>query len=155
MNKEAILAFFTKPDKSFLGVCSKLSKTINVPSVAVRIAMILITLIFIPLGILFYFGFHILSTQNSKKMIKFGLIGAFLGIPLSYYFQSDIIKHYGGSSGVFGYLRNFFNTVERYDKFVGNGWDVVFNMFLSIVIFAVLGSAIGYYLNKQKFNKNE
>lgn len=152
MDKETIIGYFTQSKKTLLGVCSRLSKKLNAPPLVFRMGMIVLTLIFIPLGILTYFGLYILLTQNNKKTVTFGLMGALLGIPLSYYFQSDIIKNYGGSrgSGVIGYLKNFIKTVERYDKFVGNGWDIVFNLFLSVVLFTILGAAIGYYITKKQ-----
>lgn len=150
MNKETIIGYFTQSEKLVLGVCSRLSKILNLSPLALRITMIVLTFIFIPLGILAYFVLYMLFSQNKKKVVIFGLLGALLGIPLSYYFQSDIIRNYGGSSGMFGYLKNFTKTVERYDQFVGNGWDIVFNLFLSMVLFAILGGVTGYYLNKKQ-----
>ncbi|ALJ06532.1 hypothetical protein APS56_15935 [Pseudalgibacter alginicilyticus] len=103
----------------------------------------------IPLGVIAYICFYLATAQNKNRVITFGLLGAVLGVPLSYYFQSDIIKNYGGNSGMFSYLRNFTKIVDQYDKFLGNGWDIVFNVFFSVLIFALVGGAIGYYLDKK------
>ena len=83
-----------------------------------------------------------------NRKITFGLLGAVLGVPLSYYFQSDIIKNYRGS-GLFSYLKNFTKIVDEYDRFAGNGWDIVSTLFLSVIIFAILGVITGYFLDKK------
>lgn len=153
MDTQNILNFFMRSEKSLLGVCSRFANKFSLPPIGVRVAFILLTLVFIPLGILSYFGLYILLTKNNKKMITLGLLGTLLGIPLSYYFQSDIVKNYGGTSGVFGYMRNFIKTVERYDKFVGDGGDIVFNLLLSMIVFALIGGGIGYFIDKDKKSK--
>lgn len=150
MDKQRTLHFFTRSEKSLFGTCSKLSKKLNVSTLTIRIALIVLTLLFIPFGIIVYAGLYLILNQNTNKMVTFGLFGALMGIPLSYYFQSNIIKSYGGNSGVFGYLRNFTQTVERYDKFVGNAGDIIFNVILSVVIFAIVGGTIGYYISKKE-----
>ena len=149
MDKQRTLDFFTRSEKSLFGTCSKLSKKLNVSTLTIRIALIVLTLLFIPFAIIVYAGLYLILNH---KMVTFGLFGALMGIPLSYYFQSNIIKSYGGNSGVFGYLRNFTQTVERYDKFVGNAGDIIFNVILSVVIFAIVGGAIGYYISKKEAN---
>lgn len=152
MDTETITRFFTRPEKSLLGVCSAIAQKFNLPPVGIRIALIVLTLIFIPLGIIVYLGSYLVFNQKKGRMVTFGLLGALLGIPLSYYFQSDIIQNYGGNSGMFSYLRNFVDMVDEYDRFVGNGWDIVFNVFLSIVVFALIGGAIGYFMDKNEKN---
>lgn len=150
MDTDRIAAFFTRKEKSLFGACSKLSQKLNLNPLVIRIILIVFTLLFIPLGILVYAGLCLLLSKNNHKMITFGLLGALLGIPLSYYFQSAIIKNYGGNNGVFGYLRNFPQTVEHYDQFVGHGSEIIFNVFLSIVVFTVLGGAVGYFIIKKE-----
>ncbi len=155
MDKETITLFFTRSEKSLLGVCSTIAKTFKLPPVGVRVALIVLTLIFIPLGIITYIGLYLAFDKKKGKMVTFGLLGALLGIPLSYYFQSDIIQNYGGNSGMFSYLRNFISMVDEYDRFVGNGWDIVFNVFLSIIVFALVGAAIGYFMDKNENTNNQ
>ena len=149
MDTQRIVDFFTREEKSLFGACSKLSQKLNTNPLAIRITLLVLTLLFIPLGIIVYAGLYLMLNQNNHKMVTFGLMGALLGIPLSYYFQSNIIKNYGGNSGVFGYLRNFPQTVERYNKFVGNGGGIIFNVFLSVVVFAIVGGAVGYFITKK------
>ncbi|KAB7530331.1 PspC domain-containing protein [Flagellimonas olearia] len=148
MDSENITGFFTRPEKSILGVCSTVSNALKIPTVGIRVALIVLTLLFIPLGLIAYLGLYLVFNKRMGKMVTFGLLGALLGIPLSYYFQSGIIQNYGGNGGVLNYLRNFIAMVDEYDRYVGNGWDVVFNMFLSIIVFALVGGVIGYYLDK-------
>ena len=75
--------------------------------------------------------------------IKGAVIGAILGIPLSYYFQPEIVKSKLG--GVGGYLKNF-------DKIVDNS-DLLGNVILSIVVFAFVGGVIGYFMDKNETKK--
>ena len=72
-----------------------------------------------------------------KKTI-FAIIGAILGIPLSYYFQSQIVQSKVG--GIGGYLKNFGDIVKD-----GN---LLGNVILSVVIFALVGGVIGYFIDK-------
>jgi len=55
---------------------------------------------------------------------------------------------------MFSYLRNFTKIVDEYDRFVGNGWDIVSNLFLSVIIFVILGVVAGFFLDN-KISKNE
>lgn len=151
--QQHILRFFTRSDKSLLGVCNKLSQKLKAPPAGVRIAFIALTLLLIPLGIIAYMGLYLTVVQHKNKIITFGLLGALLGIPLSYYFQSDLVKNYGSNNGVFGYLRNFIKMVEEYNEFVGNGWDIIFNTFLSMIVFALIGGASGYFFSKKESGK--
>lgn len=155
METQKILNFFTHPEKSLLGVCSRLAKKLKLSPVSVRIAFIVLTFIFIPLGVVIYLGLYLLSKQNSSKVIFFSMFGAILGVPLSYYFQSDIFKHYGGGTGMFGYVKGFIKNVERFDKYTGNGWDIVFNLLLSVIIFAALGGLMGYFIDNKEKGKTQ
>ena len=148
-----LLNFFTGPEKSLLGVCSAISHKIKLPSVGVRVAFIVLTLFFIPLGIITYLVTYLVSVRKGKSMVRFGLLGAVLGIPLSYYFQSDVVKNFGGSSGMFSYLRTFTKMVDEYDRFFGNGIDIIYNVLMSVLIFALAGGAMGYLLDKNEKSK--
>jgi phage shock protein PspC (stress-responsive transcriptional regulator) len=148
METQKILNIFARPDKLLLGVCSAISQKINLSPTVIRIAFLVFTLFFIPFGVVLYLGLYLATGQKKSRKITFGLLGALLGVPFSYYFQSDIIKNYSGS-GMFSYLRNFTLMVDQYDRFVGNGQDIVFNLLLSIVIFAILGVIVGYFGDKQ------
>ncbi|MCK9414534.1 MAG: zinc ribbon domain-containing protein [Prolixibacteraceae bacterium] len=72
------------------------------------------------------------------KKVQFAFIGAILGLPLSYYFQSDYVKSKVGGMG--GYLKNFGDVVSNS--------DLVGNVILSVVIFALVGGVIGYFVDE-------
>lgn len=158
MDIQNITQYFTRSQKLILGVCSTIAQKYKLPPVGIRIALIVLTLIFIPLGIIVYLGAYLSFNQRKGRMVTFGLLGALLGIPLSYYFQSDMVQNYGslyGNTGMFSYLKNFTTIVDEYDKYVGNGWDIVFNVLLSIVVFALVGGAIGYFMDKNEKNNHQ
>ncbi|HCS19065.1 MAG TPA: hypothetical protein DIW47_00625 [Bacteroidetes bacterium] len=72
------------------------------------------------------------------KKVTFAIIGALLGIPLSYYFQSDLVQvKVGGSIG--GYMKHIGDIAEH-----GN---IMGNILLSMAIFAVVGLVIGYFMD--------
>jgi phage shock protein PspC (stress-responsive transcriptional regulator) len=150
MDTRNIISFFRRPEKLLFGVCSYLSQSFNLPSSVIRISFIVITFIFIPVGIILYIGLYLVVIQKMNRMKTFGLLGAVLGVPLSYYFQSDMVKNYNGGNGMVSYMRNFFKIAEEYNKFLGNGWDIVFNLFLSVIIFAIIGVVAGYLLDKRE-----
>lgn len=79
------------------------------------------------------------------KKVQFAIIGAILGIPLSYYFQPEIVRAKVGGMG--GYLENFGDIV--------NNSDLVGNVILSIVIFAFIGGVIGYILDENEAKKEK
>lgn len=72
-----------------------------------------------------------------KKRVSFAIIGAVLGIPLSYYFQSEVVKTKMG--GVGSYLQHF-------DQITSNS-SLFGNVIMSVVIFAIVGAVIGYVLD--------
>lgn len=151
MDSETIIRFFTRPEKSLLGVCSTIAHKFKLPPVGVRAALIVLTLLFIPLGVIVYMGSYLVFNKKKGKMVTFGLLGALLGIPLSYYFQSEIIKNL---MGMFSYLKDLPDVVDGYGGFIGNGGDIIFNILLSIVIFALIGGAVGYYMDKNEKSNN-
>lgn len=146
---QKILNRVKQPEKLLLGACSRLSSKFTLPPIAVRITFILLTLLFIPLGIILYLAAYLAFRQNKSKSATLGSLGALLGIPLSYYFQSDMIRYYGEGSGVFGYMKNFFSIVEEYDKYIGSPGDILFNVLLSMIVFAIAGGAAGYFMDKR------
>lgn len=78
-----------------------------------------------------------------KKKVLFAIIGAILGIPLSYYFQSEMVRVKVG--GIGGYLQNFGDIAS-------NG-NLMGNVILSVVIFALVGGIIGYFIDKSEEKK--
>jgi len=136
---------FTRPEKVISGVCSHLALKYSIKPLILRIIFIIVTLLLIPiLGILLYF---ILAISNGKimKKVTFAIIGAILGIPLSYYFQSEMVKSKMG--GIGGYLKNF-------DKILDNS-DLIGNVILSVVIFAIVGGLVGYFIDENEAKKTK
>ncbi|MDO9154536.1 MAG: hypothetical protein Q7U47_12685 [Paludibacter sp.] len=80
-----------------------------------------------------------------NKKVLFAIIGAILGIPLSYYFQSEMVKNKMG--GIGGYIQHF-------DRIV-NDSNLLGNVILSVVIFAVVGGVIGYFIDENEAKKTK
>lgn len=76
--------------------------------------------------------------MNKKGL--FAIIGGLLGIPLSYYFQSEVVKVKVG--GMSGYLKHFGDIL--------NNTDLLGNVILSVAIFAIVGAIIGYLIDKSE-----
>ncbi|KAF0148030.1 MAG: hypothetical protein FD143_2973 [Ignavibacteria bacterium] len=74
------------------------------------------------------------------KKVTFAIIGAILGIPLSYYFQSEMVRSKVG--GIGGYFKHFGDIVKD-----GN---LLGNVILSVLIFAIIGGLIGYFIDKNE-----
>lgn len=149
MDVQKIQSYFSKPDRILLGVCSEVSKKINTSSLAIRIGFLVLTFFFIPVGIFLYILLYLILILKKGKTVTFSLTGALLGIPLSYYFQPEIIKNWKGGSGIFGYLTGLPGILEEYNQYVGNSWSLVGNLVLSIVLFTILGGIIGFILEKK------
>ncbi len=79
-----------------------------------------------------------------NKKVLFAIIGAVLGIPLSYYFQSEMVKAKVG--GIGGYLKHFGDIV--------NNANLLGNVVLSVLIFTIVGGLIGYFVDKNEVEKN-
>ena len=79
-----------------------------------------------------------------NKKTLFAIIGAVLGIPLSYYFQSSMVQAKVG--GIGGYLKHFGDIV--------NDANLLGNVVLSVVIFAIVGGVIGYFVDKSEAQKS-
>jgi len=77
------------------------------------------------------------------KKVTFAIMGALLGIPLSYYFQSEIVQSKVG--GIGGYFKHFGDIIKD-----GN---LLGNVILSVLIFAIIGGLIGYFIDKNEVKK--
>lgn len=82
------------------------------------------------------------KTRISKMILA--IIGAILGIPLSYYFQPELLRAKVG--GIGGYLRHFSDIVSNS--------DLSGNVLLSVLFFAFVGGIIGYFIDKNE-DKNK
>lgn len=78
-----------------------------------------------------------------NKKVLFAIIGAILGIPLSYYFQNEMVKSKVG--GIGGYITHF-GDIAKDGNLMGN-------VILSVVIFAIVGGVIGYFVDKSESEK--
>lgn len=74
-----------------------------------------------------------------KKRDLFAIIGAILGVPLSYYFQPEMVRMKVGGMG--GYLKHFGEIV--------NEGELLGNVLISVVVFALIGGVIGYFVDKK------
>jgi hypothetical protein len=72
------------------------------------------------------------------KKIEFGIIGAILGLPLSYFFQPDIVQSKVG--GIGGYIKEF-GGILKHD-------DLLSNVIFAVIVFAVIGFIIGGFVDK-------
>lgn len=77
-----------------------------------------------------------------KKTI-FTIIGAILGLPLSYYFQPEMVKAKIG--GISGYVKHFDEILEAE--------DLIGNVIIGVVVFALIGFIIGYFMDKTSENQ--
>ena len=72
-----------------------------------------------------------------KKAI-FGIVGAILGLPLSYYFQPEMVQQKIGGLG--GYIQNFDTIVS--DK------SLIGNVITGVIVFGIIGLVFGYFLDE-------
>ncbi len=77
------------------------------------------------------------SIGGGGKKISIAIFGALIGIPLSYYFQPELVRAKIG--GMSGYLGNFGEIITNS--------DLVGNIILSVIIFALVGFFIGYIID--------
>lgn len=148
MDTQKIIQFITRPEKILLGVSSKLALKLNLQPIIMRVLFVVLTLLFIPLGILAYLGVYLVLNKMAGKMVTFALIGALLGIPFSYYFQSEMVQRMAG--GITGYVKNFVTIVDDVDRFVGSGMDIIWDALIGVVVFTLIGGAIGHFMDKSK-----
>ena len=85
MDTQKIIQFITRPEKILLGVNSKLALKLNLQPIIMRVVFVVLTLLFIPLGLLAYLGVYLVLNKMAGKMVTFALIGALLGIPFIEY----------------------------------------------------------------------
>lgn len=81
--------------------------------------------------------------MNKKALLS--IIGAVLGIPLSYYFQSEMVKAKMG--GIGGYLEHF-DQIAKNSEYFGN-------VVISVIVFAIVGLAIGYFIDESEAKKSK
>jgi len=77
------------------------------------------------------------------KKLYFTIIGAVLGLPLSYYFQPEALRVKIG--GIQGYIKHFEEIL--------NAKDFVGNVVISVIVFAVIGLVIGLFMDKNGIKK--
>lgn len=73
------------------------------------------------------------------------ILGAVIGIPLSYYFQADILQNFVSLPK---YLANIGDLMTN-TKFI----DLTPNIFKSMGIFAVVGGVLGFILDSKSRSK--
>jgi hypothetical protein len=102
------------------------------------ISIIFGIVVLVVVGIIIYF-----LTRNKSRKVSYAFIGAILGIPLSYYFQNGLVQLMFG--GVSGYITNI-------DKILNNG-NMLGNVIMSVVIFAIVGGVIGFFVDSSGAKK--
>ena len=87
---------------------------------------------------------HCILTEQLKNLnmkvkysIILGFFGAIIGIPLSYFFQPEMVREKVG--GIAGYINHFNEILDNK--------DLASNVLISVVIFAILGLIIGFILD--------
>lgn len=73
--------------------------------------------------------------MKSKKII-FAIIGAILGIPLSYYFQPEMVR---SKMSLLDYITKMNEIFEQK--------DLVGNVIFGVIVFTVIGAIIGYFMD--------
>lgn len=76
------------------------------------------------------------ESEGGEKKVGLTILGAFAGIPMSYYFQPELVR--AKSGGIGGYISNFENILENS--------DLVGNVVFSVIVFALLGLGLGYLI---------
>lgn len=77
------------------------------------------------------------ATSNKGRL--FALIGLVLGVPLSYYFQPDVIKSKLSLTQYLGHLPEILRD---------SSGDYVFPVILSCVLTALAGGIVGYFMDQ-------
>ncbi|MEM6686616.1 MAG: hypothetical protein AAF617_12615 [Bacteroidota bacterium] len=78
-----------------------------------------------------------------KKKYKYAIFGAILGVPLSYFFQPKLVRQF---LGFFDYINNF-GDLDRISRSFGSN-TIRNNIILSVLVFAAIGFALGYFKDK-------
>lgn len=79
-----------------------------------------------------------------KKTI-FTIIGAILGLPLSFYFQPEMVQEKIG--GIGGYVKNFNDILSES--------DLIGNVVMGVVVFALIGFILGCFMDKNENPKTD
>ena len=79
---------------------------------------------------------------SNKKKIIFTIIGAILGLPLSYYFQPEMVRQ---KMSLLDYTTKLNEVFEQK--------DLIGNVILGVVILAVIGFVVGYFMDKNETQK--
>lgn len=95
--------------------------------------------------VLIYSTIIALSFGKMKKIYGFSILGAIIGIPLSYLFQNESIIFISGG-GIAGYIINFNAVIEN--------WNLLSNVLLSVIVFLLIGGLLGYFIDKVDTLKN-
>jgi len=77
------------------------------------------------------------------KKVTFSIIGAILGVPLSYYFQPEMVQEKIG--GIGGYVKNFGDIIGEK--------DLIGNVIMGVIVFAIIGFVLGYIMDKKAIEK--
>lgn len=136
---------FNRKEKVLFGVCSHIAIKYNFNPMILRIIFIINGILIAGPVILLYFilAVYFGKVKLTKKII-FSIIGAIIGIPLSYYFQPEMIKMKTG--GIAGYLKSY--------NMIGNNSNLLSNVVISIIVFTLLGLLIGYFIDKNEEHNN-
>ena len=79
-----------------------------------------------------------------KKIIG-AIIGAILGLPLSFYFQTEMIQRKAG--GIGGYINKFGDVI--------NSKELFSNVIVSVIVFTIIGFFLGYFMDKNESQKKD
>lgn len=106
----------------------------------------LIGALFLIIGILSFLKIKDITTQNLMNMKKviFAIIGAIFGLPLSYYFQPEMVRQ---KMSLLDYITKINEVFDQK--------DLVGNVVFGVIVFAVLGFTIGYFVDKNAVKKTD
>lgn len=77
------------------------------------------------------------------KKVQLAILGLIIGIPLSYYFQSELVKAKAG--GIGGYI-NKLSEISKEPALLNN-------IAISMIFFGLIGGIIGYILDENDSKK--